>query len=922
MSSRINKIYATEKVENSSKTKKKTSKVEVFSSKPQNTTHNPADWDIAHYQTIKKWSVKPYKWTSIVDTNDAIEKSQQTLIDMLRYYEGDPKKNYKAKEKYKDLNGKGTTTFGYGITQLPKKFGKLAPPKNEKEAYNMLMLYLDKVSYDEAKKMFRAQWKDYPESLKEALIDFNFNKGNPIVGTRKNAIINAYKNNDWATLLKNLVYIYPGASNAEKVEDAGLHRRSLSRAILAVRDIERTSEIDATIYEIYKTGRDCAEAQGEDLAEFDKIYNAYINKGKIVETPVQTEKNVKVYNINEKISVYSLALSLRPLGQKSDCLKIIIDEIIKLNNIKVEEHDSNGFPKCRSIENEAIKLPKSIKLNGQIVHLNTPTKYKETVETTVVVPDTTTIAKTDTVDNKTVTNDSTKVVTTGNTTSKKEKSIGFFEFTKTLVQLSLIKIGQGIKEIFSGDDKSESKEDTVVDDFDYSKPPFERLLNSKNTTIEQDGEFQIITTEYKVKKGDGVWRLAQTYNLDETNFCEINGIEDRNKIQKDQILKIQKLGYKVKNGDNLTTIAKKFGIDIGTLKDLNNIDDENIISENQLLELPGFIHTVKSGENLTSIAKKVGMPVKTLMKINGLESDKINPGDRIKLVYDETDFAIPESNRTVKVDTATNTTIETINMGKAHGLATRPLLQNKDKINGKVVATRKVFEPTKQGKLSGKTIIVNAGHGYQESGGVDGGTPGLKGLDDEYLLNYDNAMRLKDELCAKGAKVIFLQGKRNLILNELPQKRNKADLFISVHVNSGGTNPSDRTEFHLRTEDVKTKNKASKFADVAEKNFDTWISKNEKIKKKDRFILNKKQDYAQIKHDSRWKIGKNNKKIKNKEYRLALLDGVLNSQSNIPYLIWEVAFMNSSKGRERLANDNLMDNYAKVMANSIEETLT
>ena len=32
--------------------------------------------------------------------------------------------------------------------------------------------------------------------------------------------------------------------------------------------------------------------------------------------------------------------------------------------------------------------------------------------------------------------------------------------------------------------------------------------------------------------------------------------------------------------------------------------------------------------------------------------------------------------------------------------------------------------------------------------------------------------------------------------------------------------------------------------------------------------------------------------------------------------------MNSSKGRERLTNDNLMDNYAKVMANSIEETLT
>ena len=87
-----------------------------------------------------------------------------------------------------------------------------------------------------------------------------------------------------------------------------------------------------------------------------------------------------------------MALSLRPLGQKTDCLKVIIDEIIKLNNIKVEEQDANGFPKCRSIENEAIKLPKSIKLNGQIVHLNTPTKYKETVETTAETTEETTEA--------------------------------------------------------------------------------------------------------------------------------------------------------------------------------------------------------------------------------------------------------------------------------------------------------------------------------------------------------------------------------------------------------------------------------------------------------------------------------------------------------------------------------------------------
>jgi len=914
LATRINEIYSIEKVENSSNSKKKSSKVEVFSSKPQNTPHNSADWDIAHYETIKNWGVKPYKWTSIIDTNDAIEKSQQSLMDMMRYYEGDSKNNYKAKErKFKDLEGKGTTTYGYGITQLPKNLGKLKTPKNEKEAYDVLMLYLDKVSYTETKNMFRQQWKNFPQSLKEALIDFNFNKGTPILNKKKNAIINAYNNNDWATLLKNLVYVYPGASKAEKVEDAGLHKRSLSRAILAVRDVKHTPEIDKAIEKIYLEARACAQKQGDDTVEFDKIYNAYINNGKIVEKPVSVEKNVKVYNINEKISVYSLALSLRPLGQKTDCLKAIIDEIIKLNNIKVEDFDSNGFPKCRSIENESIKLPKSINLNGNLVHLNTPTKYKETVETTVVVPDTLPVTKADTGNNEQVVNDSIQVETNDESKPENKKSIGFFEFTKTLIQLSLIKIGQGIKNLFS-DAPSEAKKEIQDEDFDYSKPAFERLLNSKNTTIEQDGEFQIITTKYKVKKGDGVWRLAKTYNLDEEEFCKLNGIEDKNKIKYDEVLKIQKLGYKIKPEDTLYKISKKFGIDIETLKDLNNLEDENVIEKGQILELPGYIHTVKENETLSGIAQRVKMPVETLMKINGLTSTKIKTGEKIKVVYNEANYSVV--NRTVTVNKETNETVEVVKFDKSKGLSTRPLLQKATKVNGKYVATRAVFEPTGEGPLNNKIIIVNAGHGYTSSGYVDSGTPGLQGIDDEYLLNYDNAMRLKDELCAKGAKVIFLQGKRNLIYKELSKKKNKADLFISVHVNSGGKSPQDRTEVFVRTEDVNAKNRSAKFAQLAETNFDKWISKNENIKEKDKFISpsSKKQDYAQLKHESRKKQGKN--------YRLGLLDKVANTQKNIPSLIWEVAYMNSSKGRERLSNDNLMDNYAKVMANTIVETFS
>lgn len=82
------------------------------------------------------------------------------------------------------------------------------------------------------------------------------------------------------------------------------------------------------------------------------------------------------------------------------------------------------------------------------------------------------------------------------------------------------------------------------------------------------------------------------------------------------------------------------------------------------------------------------------------------------------------------------------------------------------------------------------------------------GIDDEWLINYDNAMRLKDRLCAQGAKVIFLQGHVNLITKELAKNNNKADMFISIHVNSHDKPTSDRTQIYASTNKLSINKKA------------------------------------------------------------------------------------------------------------------
>jgi len=333
---------------------------------------------------------------------------------------------------------------------------------------------------------------------------------------------------------------------------------------------------------------------------------------------------------------------------------------------------------------------------------------------------------------------------------------------------------------------------------------------------------------------------------------------------------------------------------------LNNIEDVDKIQAGQMIEIPGFVYEVKPKDTLTKISQGVGVSVKDLMKINGLTSDAIKPEQKIIVVYNNSDYAVSADKKKVVVDKATNTKTEIVDMSSDAKLATRPLLKQKSRVNGQVVATRKVFEPKNSGKLSGKTIIINAGHGYSQAG-TDPGALSPGGIDDEWLINYDNAMRLKDRLCAQGAKVIFLQGHVNLITKELAKNNNKADMFISIHVNSHDKPTSDRTQIYASTNKLSINKKSCELADMMEKKFDDWIPEHEKISKKDAFINKGKQDYAQSKQ-ANYAVIREAEKVQ-----------------KIPAVLWEIAFMVSPKGRERMSNPDIMNSYSDIMSKSIVE---
>ena len=798
----------------------------------------------------RQMGISNYSPSKLTDDNVAIAKAQTHLIDMLKYFEGDRNYYYEAyttpyQDKFKNW------THGFG--ELGKK------TVTQKQAYEGMCKKLEQASKEVKnvlnKRIADGTYEALPNSIKEVLIDLCYNKGLPKI-TQNAALMQAIKSKDYSGVIKNSVYLYSGKSGAEKKEEPGLYTRSLNRMILGTKDLQgkELQESKQEIENVYKRAKTCFAANNKSTMALDKIYEQY-KTGKISAAPISAESyKVKVEEKFKGKGLFAIAQAIyKELGTTTMSFSEFYKQIKDLNNEpdSVEVGQELKIPAIKEVA-KLVKTEKTEAANKKVEVNNA--EQKESVE-------------------------------------KEEKSSIWKRIGNGIVNF-FKSIGNWFKNLFS-------KKEEVEED-DSCKTPFQRLL--KKAQIKEMGELSLISYDYTVKQGDNLWKLAKEYDTNVDRLTNDNKITDASKIKIDQHINIQKLGYKVKKGDNLFQISKKFGLTVEMLKDLNNIEDVNQIKADEMIEIPGFIYETKEGDSLEKIAKQMEVSVDDLKKINNMSTDEIKAGQKLIVVYNDSDYSVAANKKKITVDKATNTTTEVVDMSSNKKLKNRPLLQEKRRVNGQVEATRHVFEPTGKGKLSGKTIIVNAGHGYSQAG-TDAGTTGIDNVEDEWLHNYDNAIRLTNRLCRQGAKVIFLQGGVNIIGKEIEKKENKADLFISVHVNACETPTQDRTQVYFSKNHLDITKKSEKLAQMMERNFDNWIPKHEKISAKEKFInpSTKEQDYAQSDSANYLVLRESEKK------------------QNIPAVLWETAFMISPKGRERLTNPKLMDSYSDLMTKSVVE---
>ncbi len=817
-----------------------------------------------------------YPEVLVKDFKTMVKKSHQHLLGLIKLYEGDSENNYEGKvgKTYNDKYGKKTKGFGCTKTLVKMNTQEDAYLQLEKDLKEAAETAKNKIN----NRLGKGTFEKLKLSIKEALIDLSFNKGPDKVV--KPELLNAIKRNDYSAIVANLYYVHSGEKKNGTEEDPGLYRRSLSRMILATRDLtgKEKTEAQAEIDKFYEKAKRCFKKNNKPSTDLDTIYN-YYKTGKFEEVKQNNNSNnsikMTIGDVFKSKGGWSIA---RAAYQAQDTSKMSFKEYYEL------------FLKINSKDNLD-----NIRVNGEI---NIPVIDSKGTDSTKLIENINKIAEKDSVNNK-----KTEITETETKTENKES--GFLTRIGRWFKNKLKSFGRWVKGIFTPD-----KEASGI----AGSEAFQKVIKDGNA--KEIGEFTLYTLDYTVKKGETVYGISKEYDTSQDLIKDDNNLEDIAKINENQVLKIQKLGYKIKDKETLSSISQKFGLTLEILKDINGIEDADSVKEGQTLEIPGFSYTVKPGDTLTQIAKKVGVTVKHLRAINGLDTDIIHPGDQIIVIFNNADYAVPDSQKKVTVDKVTKTVTETIDMtSRVKGIKGRPLLATKQRENGKVVPTRKEFSLTPEQKkkakhplpLDGKTIIVNAGHGYSEAPNPDVGalSLGRDGVEDEWICNHDNALKLKDKLVAQGAKVIYIQGAVNAAAAEIEKARNKADLFISVHVNAHKGNTQDRTQIYYTSSKhragTSVNKKSKQLAQIMEKNFDNWIPKHEKISNGDKFVFQGKQDYAQTKSEG------------------LLVCNTAEAKHNAPSVLWEVAFMGSHKGRLRLKDENLMNNYASIMSQSVVE---
>lgn len=165
-------------------------------------------------------------------------------------------------------------------------------------------------------------------------------------------------------------------------------------------------------------------------------------------------------------------------------------------------------------------------------------------------------------------------------------------------------------------------------------------------------------TQYVVKPGDTLSRIANTYGVSVAAIAAANGITNVNLIYPNQVLIIPRgsttpppttppptgeTRYTVKAGDTLYRIAANHGTTVNAIASANSISNPNLIRVGQVLVIPGSSpstppptsqtrYTVQPGDTLYRIAIRHGTTVNAIVMANNIANPNLIRPNQVLII--------------------------------------------------------------------------------------------------------------------------------------------------------------------------------------------------------------------------------------------------------------------------------------------------
>lgn len=459
---------------------------------------------------------------------------------------------------------------------------------------------------------------------------------------------------------------------------------------------------------------------------------------------------------------------------------------------------------------------------------------------------------------------------------------------------------------------------------DNYKTLMKLIGRSESKTSLSKGEELTGFKTVKCKQGQGLSALAKSAGMSLKDFCKLNDISEKyvpqpgeqffraftaeeikkanpsastsgasstsstTAVASDEASDRAKGQYTVKKGETLYAIADSFNMNVNDFLKRTGLKSSSINEGQVIKNVPTL--TVQAGKGWSWIlANSNGMTKTEIMELNGLPKN-YEPKANEKLYIFGTKAAASEAEAAAggaRVKDSKTGTYKVPECGyvtakPGEKVATggkKPLIPIGP--DGAVQAEVIKFNPTnKNGDLKGKTIMVNAGHGW---GAKKSFAPGTSAMDSkgkviyEWYKNRNFADELIRELTSRGATVIYTGGSAGLA--GAAKAKFKPHMLISLHCNAAGSSKPEGLEIF--------------YYDQADKNLADKVDK--------RF---EKFDNCTVKHDTQ-----------SQHKRLE----VLRNTSSVPSILLEMGFQSNPDDLKNIDSLKFRQDTMKAVADSIEE---